>query len=160
MHHRLSRLRIVTACCGAVVAAFVLKHTVAFAQNAGTCGWSHSAAGCAIDVNGCEVVEGVGAFNSCNSIVRPDGSTILISHSVGGISRPGAGPDSSFTFGGSAGTTAYATLYCMDGDPGGDRNTAIHRGSAGITLVKTCSTLAFRSVCGPYPVCGDNTITY
>ncbi len=179
MRHGLLRLPIIPASCAAVIAASVLKLTAAFATEP-SCGIANSAANCYIDGNGCEIEQGIGLTNNCNSGARGDGTTFWITHanfrptSTHANNTNGSGNDSSKFTAGGTGSSAYATLYCTDGSTGASvcpyqtpcstyANRAAFRGEITTGSTQACPpgafpvSFAFRSICGSSSTCGSTT---
>jgi hypothetical protein len=158
MGHNLLRQRMILACCGAITAAFILKHTAALAQATGSCGFANSAAGCLIDSNGCEIAQGIGLINSCNSGARPDGTTFLLSHKVNPPAGQALSGSSEFDAFGPSGSSSFMTLYCTDNN---NPASALFRGALNAGMMKACPStqfpiaFAFRSICGPFSVCAQ-----
>lgn len=153
---RQCRLRLFArATLALAAAALSLIGPRAFAEP--TCGVGRSAANCFVDGDGCEITQGVGLGNTCNSNVRTDNNFLFLSPSRRpdlGNNDSGGGEFVVGFFGANAAATAFASLYCTTSS-----TTAIYKGSIRSGDVKGCprggwpQSFPFRAACGPFQAC-------
>src|SRR4051812_28002740 len=90
----------------------VLGRSISMASDPLCSAGSNSGTVCYIDSNGCEIQQGIGQSNFCNSGGRPDGGIVIVQHVANDNGGDGALPGGQFPLFASSGASAYATLYC------------------------------------------------